>query len=149
MSGATPSPFTSAARGEAPEVAVSKDMVKRGIIVTPIFLILGGVIWGVDGVSSVAFAIGLVLLNFSLASALVAVTAPISLGLMMGAVLFGYLMRLGLIAVAILLVKDASWINLSALGITIIVTHLGLLFWEMKYVAASLAFPGLKPNAQE
>jgi len=149
MSGATPSPFTSAARGEAPEVAVSKDMVKRGVIVTPIFLILGGVIWGLDGVSSVAFAIGLVLLNFSLASALVAVTAPISLGLMMGAVLFGYLIRLGLIAVAILLVKDASWINLTALGITIIVTHLGLLFWEMKYVAASLAFPGLKPNAQE
>lgn len=149
MSGATPSPFTSAARGEAPEVAVSKDMVKRGVIVTPIFLILGGVIWGLDGVSSVAFAIGLVLLNFSLASALVAMTAPISLGLMMGAVLFGYLIRLGLIAVAILLVKDASWINLSALGITIIVTHLGLLFWEMKYVAASLAFPGLKPNAQE
>jgi hypothetical protein len=149
VSGATPSPFTSAARGEAPEVAVSKDMVKRGVIVTPIFLILGGVIWGLDGVSSVAFAIGLVLLNFSLASALVAMTAPISLGLMMGAVLFGYLIRLGLIAVAILLVKDASWINLSALGITIIVTHLGLLFWEMKYVAASLAFPGLKPNAQE
>ncbi len=147
MSGATPSPFTSADRGSAPEVAVSKDLVKRGIVVTPILLILGGVIWGMDGVSSVAFAIGLVLLNFSVASALVAVTAPISLGLMMGAVLFGYLIRLGLIATAILVVKDASWINLTALGITIIVTHLGLLFWEMKYVAASLAFPGLKPNA--
>jgi hypothetical protein len=90
-----------------------------------------------------------VLLNFLLASALVAVTAPISLALMMGAVLFGYLLRLGLIAVAILVVKDANWVNLTALGITIIVTHLGLLFWEMKYVAASLAFPGLKPNAQE
>lgn len=149
MNGSTPSPFTSAARGEAPEVAVSRDLVKRGLIVTPILLMLGGIVWGLDGVSSVAFAIGLVLLNFSLASALVAVTAPISLGLMMGAVLFGYLIRLGLIAVAILLVKDASWINLTALGITIIVTHLGLLFWEMKYVAASLAFPGLKPNAQE
>ncbi len=29
---------------------------------------------------------------------------------------------------------------------TIIVTHLGLLFWEMKYVAMSLAHPGLKPT---
>jgi hypothetical protein len=102
-----------------------------------------------DGVSSVAFAVGLVLINFLLASALVAVTAPISLALMMGAILFGYLLRLGLIAIAILLVKDADWVNLSALGITIIVTHLGLLFWEMKYVAASLAFPGLRPNRQE
>jgi hypothetical protein len=24
-----------------------------------------------------------------------------------------------------------------------------LLFWEMKYVAASLAFPGLRPDVQE
>ena len=32
------------------------------------------------------------------------------------------------------------------LGATIIVTHLGLLVWEMKYVALSLAHPGLKPS---
>ena len=29
-----------------------------------------------------------------------------------------------------------------------IVTHLVLLFWEMRYVSASLAFPGLKPAAE-
>jgi hypothetical protein len=149
MTDQRPSPFASAARGDAPEVAVSRDMVKRGIIAAPFMLVLGAIIWGMDGVSSVAFAIALVLLNFLLASGLVAVTAPISLALMMGAILFGYLLRLGLIAVAIFAVKDASWVNLTALGITVIVTHLGLLFWEMKYVAASLAFPGLKPNAQE
>jgi len=43
------------------------------------------------------------------------------------------------------MVKDAGWISLPALGSTIIVTHLGLLFWEMKYVAISLSHPGLKP----
>jgi hypothetical protein len=47
------------------------------------------------------------------------------------------------------LVKDASWISLPALGSTIIVTHLGLLFWEMKYVALSLAYPGLKPTGPQ
>ena len=46
---------------------------------------------------------------------------------MMGAVLFGYLIRLGLIFLAVFLVKDAGWISLPALGTTIIVTHLGLL----------------------
>ena len=61
-------------------------------------------------------------------------------------VLFGYLIRLGLIFLAVLLVKDAAWISLPALGATIIVTHLGLLVWEMKYVALSLAHPGLKPT---
>jgi putative NIF3 family GTP cyclohydrolase 1 type 2 len=45
-----------------------------------------------------------------------------------------------------MVVRDASWMNLPALGLTIIVTHLGLLFWELKYVSASMAFPGLKPS---
>jgi hypothetical protein len=95
---------------------------------------------------SSAYGIALVLVNFALAATFVAVTARISLGLMMGAVLFGYLVRLGLIFAAVLLVKDAGWISLPALGATIIVTHLGLLVWEMKYVAISLAHPGLKPS---
>ena len=85
------------------------------------------------------------LANFALAAGFIAATIRISLGLMMGAVLFGYLIRLGLIFVAVYLVKDASWISLPALGASIIVTHLGLLFWELKYVAMSLAHPGLKP----
>jgi len=79
-------------------------------------------------------------------SALITFTARISLGLMMGATLFGYLMRLGLILLAVLLVREASWISLPALGLTIIITHLGLLIWELRFVSASLAFPGLKPR---
>jgi len=65
---------------------------------------------------------------------------------MLGAVLFGYLGRLALIFVAVYAVKDAGWISLPALGATIIATHLGLLMWELKYVALSLAYPGLKPT---
>ncbi|MEA3185697.1 MAG: hypothetical protein QOJ74_2174, partial [Ilumatobacteraceae bacterium] len=72
--------------------------------------------------------------------------AKISLRVMMAAVLFGYLFRLGLIFLAVYLVKDAGWISLPALGATIIVTHLGLLVWELKYVAMSLAYPALKPK---
>lgn len=138
--------FTTSLPGPAPEVGVSKDMVRRGLIVAPLLIAVCGFIWGMDGVWSSAYGIVLVLVNFALAAALVAGTARISLGLMMGAVLFGYLIRLGLIFLAVLLVKDAAWISLPALGATIIVTHLGLLVWEMKYVALSLAHPGLKPT---
>jgi hypothetical protein len=28
-----------------------------------------------------------------------------------------------------------------------VITHLGLLFWEMRYVSANLAHPALKPKA--
>lgn len=131
--------------GEAVEVKVSTDMVKRGLIVAPILIAIAWLVWGTDGAWSAAFAIGLVLVNFALSAALIASTAKISLGLMMGATLFGYLVRLGLILFAVLLVRDAGWISLPALGATIIVTHLGLLLWELKYVAISLAHSGLKP----
>ena len=137
--------FTTRLDGPAPEVAVSKDMIRRGLIVAPVLIAVCGVIWGINGVWSSAYGVVLVLVNFALAAGLVAVTARISLGLMMGAVLFGYLIRLGLILVAVLAVRDAGWISLPALGATIIVTHLGLLVWEMKFVALSLAHPGLKP----
>ena len=132
--------------GPAPEVAVSNDMVKRGLIVAPVLIGLCALIWGGDGAASSAYAIAIVLVNFALAAGIVAVTAKISLRVMMAAVLFGYLARLALIFLAVYLVKDAGWISLPALGATIIFTHLGLLVWELKYVAMSLAYPGLKPK---
>jgi hypothetical protein len=138
-------PFTTRLEGPAPEVSVSRDIVRRGLIVAPVLVAICGVIWGVDGAWSSAYAIAIVLLNFGLAAALIAVTARISLTLMMAAILFGYLVRLGLIFLAVFLVRDASWISLPALGTSIIVTHLGLLIWEMKYVAISLAHPRHKP----
>jgi ATP synthase I chain len=131
--------------GPAPEVTVTRDMIRRGLLVAPLIVAVGWVIWGADGAWSSAYGIAIVLVNFALAAGLVAMTARISLGLMMGAVLFGYLIRLGLIFLAVFAVRDADWISLPALGATIIVTHLGLLVWEMKYVALSLAHPGLKP----
>ena len=131
--------------GEPVEIKVTADMIKRGLLVAPAIIAVCGLIWSIEGAYSAAFAIGLVLVNFALSAALISYTARISLGLMMGATLFGYLVRLGLIMVAVLLVKDASWISLPALGTTIIVTHLGLLLWELKYVAITLAHPGLKP----
>jgi hypothetical protein len=138
-------PFTTRFEGPAPEVAVSTDMIKRGLLVAPVLIGVCAVIWGADGAWSSAYGIAIVLGNFALAAGLIAFSARISLGLMMGAVMFGYLIRLGLIFLAVWLVKDTDWISFPALGSTIIITHLGLLFWEMKFVALSLAYPGLKP----
>ena len=132
--------------GPAVEQEVARDIVKRALPVAPALIIVGALIWGMAGAASVAYATALVLVNFLLAAALLSWTARISLGLMMGTALFGYLLRLGLIFLAVMLVKDMSWVELVPLGLTIIVTHLGLLLWEMKYVSASLAFPALKPK---
>ena len=146
MSNEPASPMVTRLEGEAPEIQVSLDILKRGAYVAPIIIAVFAIFAGMDGAFSALYGIAIVLVNFLFAAGLVAFTARISLGLMMGAVLFGYLVRLGLIFLAVILVRDASWISLTALGLTIIVTHLGLLVWEMRFVAASLAFPGLKPR---
>lgn len=138
-------PMTTRFEGPAPEVGVSNDMIKRGLAVAPLLIGVCAVIWGGDGAWSSMYGAAIVLANFALSAGLIASAARISVGLMMGATLFGYLIRLGLIFLAVWLVKDSAWISFPALGATIIVSHLGLLFWEMKYVALSLAHPGLKP----
>lgn len=142
-----PDLFTSRLDGPAPEVEVSRDMIKRGLLVGPLLIAICAVIWGADGAWSSAYGIAIVLVNFALAAAIIAGAARVSLTLLMAATLFGYLIRLGLIFVAVWVVRESSWISFPALGSTIIVTHLGLLFWEMKYVALSLTQPGLKTTA--
>ena len=134
--------------GPAVERTVAADIAKRALVVAPLLIGIGAAVRGFDGAASVAYGLGLVVVNFLLSALLISWSARISLALMMGAVMFGYLMRLALIFVAVYLVHDMGWISLPVLGATIILTHLGLLVWELKHVAISLAFPGLKPAAR-
>ena len=135
--------------GPATEREVAADIVKHGLIAFPVLLAVGAIGWGWGGLASVGFAGALVLVNFWLSAALLAWAARISLGLLMGVALFGFLARLGLISIAVLLVKDMAWVRPLPLGLALVVSHLGLLLWETRYVSASLAFPGLKPTPQE
>ena len=132
--------------GPAPEAAIARDIVKRAIFIGPILVVAFGLIWGVNGALSTAYGLAIVVANFVLAAAMLAWAGRISTGVVMAAALFGYLIRLTLIFLAIWLVRKADWVELVPLGITIIGAHLGLLFWEMKYVSLSLAFPGIKPT---
>ncbi len=144
-SGSNPSadPMAMVLDGPAPEVEIARDIARRGVLVAPVIIGVAWLIWGTAGAWSAAFAIALILGNFALSAALIAFTARISLGLMMGAVLFGYLMRLGIVFAAVWMVRDQSWISIPALAAAIIVTYLGLLIWEMKYVSISMSHSGL------
>lgn len=135
-----------AVAGGAPEAVIARDLVRRGLPFTPLVMVLGAVVAGTAGALSAGFAVALVFGNFLLSAALIAGAARISLALVMAAVLFGYLLRLGVITAAVLLVKDQGWVHLPVLGVTLVVTHLGLLFWETRHVSASLAFPTLTPR---
>lgn len=149
MTAATAEAFTGRDLGPAPEREVAIDIVRRAVFVAPVFIVLGAIGWGTAGALSAAFAVGLIVANFAIAAAALGWAARISYALLAGVALFGYLVRIGLVFAAVWLVRDAGWVERVPLGLTLVVTHLGLLFWEVRYVSASLAFPGLAPEPKE
>ena len=142
------SAMTTALPGPAPETEIARDLARRAVPVAPVLVAICAVIWGVDGALSSAYAVALVVANFLVAAALMARAARISVALLMAAVLGGYVLRLGVLTVAVLAVRNAGWVELVPLGLTLVVTHVGLLVWETRHVSLSLAFPGLAPKGE-
>ena len=132
----------------APEVEreLAVDMLKRGVWFAPGIVVVATLIWSAQGAASAAVAIVLVAVNLMLAAIGLSWAAKRSFNTIMAMSLGGFAVRMGLVTAVLFAVRNASWIDMTALGITVLVTHLGLLFWEMRYVSASLAFPGLKPT---
>ena len=130
----------------AHELDIARDMARKSIVVAAVLVVASGAIWGLDGALSSAYAVVLVVLNFLAAAALLAWSAPRGGNAIMAAVMGGYVARLGVLTVAIVLVKDMAWVERAPLFVTLLVTHLGLLLWETRSVSLSLAYPGLKPK---
>lgn len=128
-----------------PEGAIALDIARRALPLAMVPIGVSAAVSGGSGAASAGFAVALVLTNLLISAWLLATAARISHAMLMVAALLGYPVRLALIAAAVLAVAGAAWVVPTALGVTLIVSHLGLLAWELRYVSASLAFPGLKP----
>ena len=133
------------APGAAPERQLATDMVRRGLPVLPVLVVVAALGWGVHGALSSAYAIVLVVVNLLLSAAALAWAARISPPAIMATAMGGFLVRMALIVLAVQAVKGQAWVEVVPLGITIVVTHLGLLIMESRHVSASLAYPALKP----
>ena len=130
----------------ATEGAIARDLTRRAIWVAPVFLLLGVLGWGVDGLLSSGLALMLVAVNFRLGAAIISRAAQISINALYGAVLGGYVARLALMTAVVLTVKAIGLLATVPFAITLLITHLGLLVWESRHVAMTLAAPGLKPT---
>jgi hypothetical protein len=128
------------------ETELAGDMAKRAIPAAPVIVVAALLLGGADGAWSALLAVAVVVANFLLAAVSLSWAARISPVALMATAFAGFLVRMGLVTAVILAVRNTSWIDLTTLAITILVTHLGLLFWEMRYVGATLAFPGVKPQ---
>jgi hypothetical protein len=129
----------------APERAVAVDLARRGLLVAPAVVLVAGLARDVDGATSAAIALGIVLVNFLVSAASITWAARRAPGVLAGVMLGGYLIRLGGIGLALWALTGRAWVDDAALGVTLLVSHLGLLVWETRYVSLSLAYPGLRP----
>ena len=129
-----------------PEWDMATDMVRRGLPVAPALLLLGALGWGIDGALSAGFGLALALANLLASAALIAWGGRRSLAMLAAAAAGGWALRMGIVVVAVWAVKDMAWVELLPLGLSILVTQLGLLFWESRHLSLTLAYPGLKPR---
>ncbi|MDP9019742.1 MAG: ATP synthase subunit I [Actinomycetota bacterium] len=132
--------------GPAVETAVARDLARRAVPLAPVLIGACAVVWGVHGALSSAYGVVLVVANFVLAAALMTWAARISLAVLMGTVLAGYVARLALLTVAVIAVRGTGWVEMLPLGLTVAVAHMSLLVWEARHVSLTLAFPGLRPK---
>lgn len=143
MSGVTRQPTVPSTN---PEKEIAADLLRKAPLAAPVVILIGWAFWGVDGAASAAVAVVVVCANLVLAAMSLAWAAKVSPAVLMGTALGGFLARMGLVSVVVIAVRNQGWANLTALAVTILVTHLGLLAWETKYVSATLAYPGLAPK---
>lgn len=120
------------------ELAIAHQLARKGAVVLPIVVIAATIARGWPGALGAALGCGLVVANFYLGAALLTWGARISADTLLGAALFGYLIRMALILVAGFAVKSWGYPDMPAFLYTVLATHLVLLFWEVKSVSATL-----------
>lgn len=125
------------ARG--PERAMVADMARLGLILGPVLVAIGTIFWRFDGFLSSVLAFALVLGNFALGAMIIDRAAAISPTALTGAVLGGFVIRLLLLTVIVVPLRNVSWFEAVPFGIALIGGHLGLLSWESQRVVTNLA----------
>jgi hypothetical protein len=127
------------------ERRIAFDLARHGLLVAPAIVLVAGLLRGVDGAASAALGLGVLVLNFVAAALSLEWGARRGGNALFAVALGGFLLRMMSILV-VMLVADAlfGWADVVVLGVTLFVTHLGLLFWELRSVSFSLAAPGLR-----
>jgi hypothetical protein len=128
------------------ESRIARDVARHGLYVAPIVMLGVGLWRGPDAAGAVALAFALIIGNFLLSAAILGWTARVHPDLLMGAALFSFLGRLILITLLGVGIKELDIVDWPVFCITLVVSYLGLLFWELRSISVSLASPGLKPS---
>jgi len=125
---------------------IAVDLAKKAAIVTPIVVIGLGVWRGPDAALGAFLALALIVGNFFASAAILGWTAKHAPHALAGVAMLSFLGRLLIITIIGAGIKQLDIVDFPVFGITLVVSYLALLFWEMRSISLSLAYPGLKPK---
>lgn len=117
------------------ESVLARHTARRAVVVGPVLVAVFAAVRGAGGAVAAAAGVAIVAGYFLLSGAILSVAARISLAAYHAAALLGFFLRLGLIALTMLVVARVTDIDRFALGITVVVAYLALLGWEAVAVA--------------
>ncbi|WKZ82439.1 MAG: hypothetical protein QY307_10200 [Acidimicrobiia bacterium] len=112
------------------EAVLARHTARRVVVVGPLIMGAFLIARGPEGALAAAIGVLIVVGYFLFGGAMLSVAARISLGAYHAAALLGFFMRLGLIALTMLVVARVTDIDRIALGIAVVVSYLVLLGWE-------------------
>jgi hypothetical protein len=128
----SPSPLASSTPIEA---ILARHTVKRAAVVGPALVALFWAVRGGDGAIAATIGVAVVVTNFLLSGAIMSLAARISLAMYHAAALLGFVLRLGLITLTMLVVARLFEIDRLAFGISAVVAYLVLIGMEAVAVA--------------
>ena len=112
------------------EATLARGIARRALVVGPLVVLAAGLFRGVDGAVAACIGVLVVVGNFLLSGLLLSSAATISLTIYHAAALIGFLLRLVLITVVMLLVAHTFDIDRIAFGVAAVVSYLTLLTLE-------------------
>ena len=125
---------------------IAVDLAKKAAIVTPIIVIGLGVWRGPDAALGAFLALALIVGNFFASAAILGWTAKHAPHALAGVAMLSFLGRLLVITIIGAGIKQLDIVDFPVFAITLVVSYLALLFWEMRSISLTLAYPGLKPK---
>jgi len=117
------------------ETIIGTNIAKRGIFVGPVLALVFGLLQGWQGAVAALVGVAIVLGNFVFGGYILSKAARVSMNMYHAAALFGFLIRLGLITVSMVIIANVTNLDRMAMGISVIASYLVLLSWEAVAVA--------------
>ena len=128
----TPEPIRA---GDGVELRLARSAVGFLLILGVPVIAVAGLLDGAAGAASAAIGATVVIGMFLMAGATMSWAARISPAALMGAVLGGYLVRLVVYALLILLLRPVEWLSGPSLAISTAVLLVAVLAWEVRVVS--------------